>query len=239
MLVAVAPEPVYSPVPAGLAGADGDTIGIPPLVRQAVLVDSLVIGPTSTFLSSADGIVDLADKGAASTDEIVEVASDAGAASPAEIAEVAADAGAASPAEIAEVAADAGAASPTEFAEAASLADIAEAASLADIAEAASLADFAEVASSADDGVASLAAIAEAATLAAIASIVATGVAFQEKCDVIRCVTMMTIFSSAVPTAGHSSCELRQYLDSVPPETPIRDVVDRCRVWESHADPEI
>ena len=25
----------------------------------------------------------------------------------------------------------------------------------------------------------------------------------------------------------------------MPPETPIRDVVDRCRVWESHADPEI
>ena len=39
--------------------------------------------------------------------------------------------------------------------------------------------------------------------------------------------------------AGHSSCELRRYLDSVPPETPIRYVVDRCRVWESHADPEI
>ena len=38
---------------------------------------------------------------------------------------------------------------------------------------------------------------------------------------------------------GHSSCELRRYLDSVPPETPIRDVVDRCRVCESHADPEI
>ena len=36
--------------------------------------------------------------------------------------------------------------------------------------------------------------------------------------------------------AGHSSCELRRYLDS---ETPIRDVVDRCRFWESHADPEI
>ena len=32
--------------------------------------------------------------------------------------------------------------------------------------------------------------------------------------------------------AGHSSCELHRYLDSVPPETPIRDVVDRCRVWE-------
>ena len=26
--------------------------------------------------------------------------------------------------------------------------------------------------------------------------------------------------------AGHSSCELRTYLDSVPPATPIRDVVD-------------
>ena len=39
--------------------------------------------------------------------------------------------------------------------------------------------------------------------------------------------------------AGHSSCELRRYLYSVPPETHIRDVVDRCRVWESHADREI
>ena len=39
--------------------------------------------------------------------------------------------------------------------------------------------------------------------------------------------------------AGHSSCELRRDLDSVPPETPIRDVVDRCRVWESHADPAV
>ena len=38
---------------------------------------------------------------------------------------------------------------------------------------------------------------------------------------------------------GLSSCELRRYLDSVPLETPIRDVVDRCRVWESHVDPEI
>ena len=28
-------------------------------------------------------------------------------------------------------------------------------------------------------------------------------------------------------------------MDSVPPETPIRDVVDRCHVWESHADPEV
>ena len=39
--------------------------------------------------------------------------------------------------------------------------------------------------------------------------------------------------------AGHISCELRRYLESVPPKTPIQDVVDRCRVWESHADPEI
>ena len=39
--------------------------------------------------------------------------------------------------------------------------------------------------------------------------------------------------------AGYSSCELRRHLDSVPPETPIWDVVDRCRVWESHADPAV
>ena len=39
--------------------------------------------------------------------------------------------------------------------------------------------------------------------------------------------------------AGHNSCELRHHLDSVPPKTPIRDVVDRCRVWESHADPAV
>ena len=37
--------------------------------------------------------------------------------------------------------------------------------------------------------------------------------------------------------AGHDNCDLRRHLDSVPPETSIRDVVDRCRVWESHADP--
>ena len=32
------------------------------------------------------------------------------------------------------------------------------------------------------------------------------------------------------------SCGLRHHLDSVPPDTPIREIVDRCRVWESHAD---
>ena len=39
--------------------------------------------------------------------------------------------------------------------------------------------------------------------------------------------------------AGHGSCELCRHLDCVPPDTPLRDIVDRCRVWESHADPEV
>ena len=34
--------------------------------------------------------------------------------------------------------------------------------------------------------------------------------------------------------AGHENCDLRRYLDCVPPDTPLRDIVDRCRVWESH-----
>ena len=38
--------------------------------------------------------------------------------------------------------------------------------------------------------------------------------------------------------AGHANCELRRYLDCVPPDTPLRDIVDRCRVWESHGAPE-
>ena len=33
--------------------------------------------------------------------------------------------------------------------------------------------------------------------------------------------------------AAQRSCGLRRHLDSVPPDTPIRDTVDRCRVWES------
>ena len=36
--------------------------------------------------------------------------------------------------------------------------------------------------------------------------------------------------------AGHENCALRRHLDSVPPKTPIRDIVDRYRVWESHVD---
>ena len=39
--------------------------------------------------------------------------------------------------------------------------------------------------------------------------------------------------------AGHSSCDLRRYLDCVPPDTPLRDIVDRCRVWESHGTTDI
>ena len=35
---------------------------------------------------------------------------------------------------------------------------------------------------------------------------------------------------------GHHDCDLKRHLDSVPPVTPIRDIVDRCRVWESHSD---
>ena len=34
--------------------------------------------------------------------------------------------------------------------------------------------------------------------------------------------------------AGHGNCDLQRYLDCVPPDTPLMDIVDRCRVWESH-----
>ena len=33
---------------------------------------------------------------------------------------------------------------------------------------------------------------------------------------------------------GQEKCALRRHLDSVWPNTPIADIVDRCRVWESH-----
>ena len=35
---------------------------------------------------------------------------------------------------------------------------------------------------------------------------------------------------------GQDSCALRRHLDSVSPETPIWDIVDRWRVWESHTE---
>ena len=33
---------------------------------------------------------------------------------------------------------------------------------------------------------------------------------------------------------GQGNCALRRHLDSVGPDTPIAEIVDRCRVWESH-----
>ena len=36
--------------------------------------------------------------------------------------------------------------------------------------------------------------------------------------------------------AGQVGCTLRRHLDSVEPETPIQDIVDRCRMWESHVE---
>ena len=36
--------------------------------------------------------------------------------------------------------------------------------------------------------------------------------------------------------AGQAECSLRRHLDSVGPDAPIRDIVDSCRMWESHAE---
>ena len=36
--------------------------------------------------------------------------------------------------------------------------------------------------------------------------------------------------------ARQTECSLRRHLHSVGPDTPIRDIVDSCRVWESHAE---
>ena len=33
---------------------------------------------------------------------------------------------------------------------------------------------------------------------------------------------------------GQAECAHRRHLDSLKPETPISDIVDSCRVWESH-----
>ena len=33
---------------------------------------------------------------------------------------------------------------------------------------------------------------------------------------------------------GQAECALRRHLDSLGPDTPMRDIVDSCRVWESH-----
>ena len=33
---------------------------------------------------------------------------------------------------------------------------------------------------------------------------------------------------------GQAECALRRHLDSFGPNTPMQNIVDRCRVWESH-----
>ena len=33
---------------------------------------------------------------------------------------------------------------------------------------------------------------------------------------------------------GQVECALRRHLDSLGPDTPMADIVDCCRVWESH-----
>ena len=33
---------------------------------------------------------------------------------------------------------------------------------------------------------------------------------------------------------GQAECTLRRHLDSLGPDTPMRDIVDSCRVWVSH-----
>ena len=37
---------------------------------------------------------------------------------------------------------------------------------------------------------------------------------------------------------GQVECALRRHLDSLEPDTPMADIVDCCRVWESHRDVE-
>ena len=38
--------------------------------------------------------------------------------------------------------------------------------------------------------------------------------------------------------AAQRHCGLRRHLDGFPPDTPIEEIVDSCRVWESHSDRE-
>ena len=38
---------------------------------------------------------------------------------------------------------------------------------------------------------------------------------------------------------GQAECALRRHLDSLGPNTPMTDIVDCCRVWESHCEVEI
>ena len=40
-------------------------------------------------------------------------------------------------------------------------------------------------------------------------------------------------------TGSQQSCDLRRHLDSATPETSILDIVDSCRIWESHGEPAV
>ena len=46
------------------------------------------------------------------------------------------------------------------------------------------------------------------------------------------------MFAIELETPVHPNCALRLDLNSVPPEMLIVEIVDRCRVWESHDDAE-
>ena len=35
---------------------------------------------------------------------------------------------------------------------------------------------------------------------------------------------------------GQAECAIHRHLDSLGPDTPMRDIVDSCRVWESHTE---
>ena len=39
--------------------------------------------------------------------------------------------------------------------------------------------------------------------------------------------------------AAQRTCGLRRHLDGVSSDAPIRNIVDSCRVWESHSDREL
>ena len=38
---------------------------------------------------------------------------------------------------------------------------------------------------------------------------------------------------------GQADCALRRHLDSLGPNTPMIEMVDSCRIWEKHSEPEI
>ena len=61
---------------------------------------------------------------------------------------------------------------------------------------------------------------------------------FEWDCHLLACT--LKAFGDMGPNARtrlilDPDCDLFGHVDSVPPDAPIRDIVDRCRVWESHA----